>query len=218
MKNDLVENFNIPLNRAFVVYNPVDVSRIRYEASYGINRHVWRAGEDLSIIAVGRLVNQKGFDILFDALSNCLDISFSVRVFGDGPERLNLLRQVDRLGFGDRVKLIPFSEDIYREIFRSDLLIVTSRYEGLPNVVLESLALGTPCIVSPSCVGLLEILGNRHGCTVACGESSLDFARTIRGWHCFPNSEVPDDAVLFLDTTVVSKNYLDVLNYVLSNK
>jgi glycosyltransferase involved in cell wall biosynthesis len=126
-----------------IIANPVDVDALRRRA-LSIRR---TPGSGLRLVAVGRLTRQKGLDRLIELLPS-LPPDLRLDVLGDGAERTMLDTRLGALGLADRVVFHGFTADAAAWIAGADALVLPSRWEGLPNVVLESLALGTPVIAS----------------------------------------------------------------------
>jgi glycosyltransferase involved in cell wall biosynthesis len=100
------------------------------------------------VLAVGRLTPQKGFDLLLDAWAKASERlpGWSLRIVGDGEMRAALLHQMHSLGIEQRVTLAPFVENpflLYREC---GAFVLSSRFEGLPFVLIEAMTQGAPCI------------------------------------------------------------------------
>jgi glycosyltransferase involved in cell wall biosynthesis len=124
------------------------------------------------LLALGRLVNYKGFDHLLTAchLLQGAGLDFTLTLAGDGPLRASLERQSRRLGLAGRVEFPGFvSHDRVPELFRhSDLFVMPSVVnqwggsDGLPTVILEALAMGLP-VVATRVAGIGEVI--RHGLT-----------------------------------------------------
>jgi len=104
------------------------------------------------ICAIGRLEFSKGFDILLEAFSKLRDKRIELIILGDGSLRSELERQAEVLGISKRVKLAGFFLDPTEVLARSRLFVLSSRWEGFGNVLVEALALGVP-IVSTDCPG-----------------------------------------------------------------
>lgn len=100
------------------------------------------------IVSVGNLVPLKGHDLVIQAMASleCVNLL----VIGDGPERQNLQQLIDTLGIGSRVSLIgPVPRQVLKKWYgRADLLVLASSREGFANVLLESLASGTPVVAT----------------------------------------------------------------------
>ena len=99
------------------------------------------------VLAVGRLAEQKGFDLLFDAFhrSGLAAAGWRLVVLGEGPEREALERQADVLGIRAAI-LMPGFVDVGPFLRKADLFVMSSRYEGFPNALLEAMQVGLPCI------------------------------------------------------------------------
>jgi len=105
-----------------------------------------------TIVAVGRLVPQKGFDILLRAFGRIADQhpDWSLTIWGDGPEKEELIRQRNALGLEGRVAFPGVSDRPGGWIESGSLFVLASRYEGFPNVLVEAMAAGFP-VVSVDC-------------------------------------------------------------------
>lgn len=157
MKNDLMDNFSVPGERISVLPNPVDAERIRNRA--GATKNPYREGV-VSLVSVGRLNRQKGFDLLLRAMSAaCSEVArLSLTLVGDGPEAGALKTLSSRLGLQDRVVFAGHQDNPYPFMAHADLFVSSSRYEGSPNAVLESLTCGTPVLAFDCPGGTGEII------------------------------------------------------------
>ena len=107
--------------------------------------------DDVRVIAcVGRLEHVKGFDLAIDAAHELANESddFRLVIIGDGSLKAALLEQVAKLGLRDHVSLLGFRDDIASYLAHADVVLMPSRHEGLPFVLLESMALGTPVVAA----------------------------------------------------------------------
>lgn len=104
----------------------------------------------LLIGAVGRLSDEKGFDILIRSIHALLQRGFDVRlvIVGEGGERANLERLIGELGLQDRVTLAGWQADVRGYFEAMDVFALSSHREGLPNVVLEAMALEVPVVAT----------------------------------------------------------------------
>jgi glycosyltransferase involved in cell wall biosynthesis len=105
-------------------------------------------GATRTILGLGRLSQQKGFDLLIRAFA-MLAADFpgwEIQIAGAGPERDTLLRLARSLGIGDRVKLIGVVRDTAAALEACDLFVLPSRYEGFPNALSEAMSVGLPVI------------------------------------------------------------------------
>jgi len=173
MRDDLIRHFAFPRSKAVVIHNPVDTERIRRLASNG--HPVSDRGRSASacsgrmphLVAAGRLSREKGFDLLIEALALCDAIRPRLTLLGEGPLRSALERLAIDKRVADRVCFAGFQNNPYPFFAQADAFVLSSRYEGFPNVVLEALACGTPVIATPAPGGLAEIASIAGGVAVA---------------------------------------------------
>lgn len=115
-------------------------------------------GNDRFMLAVGRLHPQKGFDVLLRALaiSGARQHGWRLKVLGNGPLRQALHDQADELGVAKLVDWVGYAPDPYPSYASADAFVMPSRYEGMPNALLEAMAMGLPVIVTDASPGPLE--------------------------------------------------------------
>jgi glycosyltransferase involved in cell wall biosynthesis len=137
-----VERYAAPTDACVVIHNGVDLDRFA-----PVERSRDRQRRPL-ILGVGRLVPQKDFELFLEAAALLVrrnpDAGFAI--VGDGPLRAELQRQAARLGLERSVAFLGERQDVPDLLRTADVLWLTSRWEGLPNVVLEAGASGTPVI------------------------------------------------------------------------
>jgi glycosyltransferase involved in cell wall biosynthesis len=131
--------------KVFRIANAIDGNAVRNAVAQGQNSK----GSVPEIIVVGRLEPVKAVAVIVQALSLVpADLLFHVSVVGDGRMRDEIAFSIDRFGIGNRVSLCPYDPSWWSRLKSASLLISMSRYEGQPNVVLETMASGCPLIVS----------------------------------------------------------------------
>ena len=132
--------------RGVVLDNPLDTSRIpaRYE---GERRKV--------IVAAGRLHEQKNFDLLIRAFARFYKDhhAYSLVICGEGPEKERLMKTASRLGVAGAVELPGQSRTLLEDINDCAMFVLSSDYEGMPNVLLEAMACGLSCIATDCPIG-----------------------------------------------------------------
>lgn len=140
-----------------VLYNVNDEDEIREMAEAFV---VPKASE-FCLLAVGRLTRQKGFDRLLEACSMLKQegFAFHLQILGEGPEWVNLEKQIRENYLETCVQLMGFQSNPYPYIKAADMVVCSSRYEGLSTVAIESMILGTPVLTTP-CSGMEELLGD----------------------------------------------------------
>lgn len=126
---------------------------------YENNKHV--PSLDFKVLlSVGRLTHVKGFDILLDAWAQVCESNsdWQLRIVGGGEEEANLKEQVSRLGISERVDFVPATKNIEHYYKTSSFYCLSSRFEGLPMVLLEAQAFGLPIIAFDCDTGPSEIV------------------------------------------------------------
>jgi glycosyltransferase involved in cell wall biosynthesis len=159
-KDGLVNHCGIRKAKISVIYNPVDLDKLRVLFSEGVD-HLWFNEKSISvIIAVGRLVEQKGFPYLIGAFSMVLNEIEQVRlvIIGEGCERQRLENLVIGLGLKDKVAFIGYQQNPFKYMAKAQIFVLSSFYEGFPNVVLEAMACEVPVISTRCPSGVEEII------------------------------------------------------------
>lgn len=140
-------------DRFTLLYNPVDIVKI----TRALPTPTPPAGP-VRFVCAGRLHPQKGFDLLIDALARAtLPFDWRVDIWGEGAEENSLRTQIAARNLSARVFINGFTDNPWAEMAKADAFLLPSRYEGLPNVALESLFVGTPVIAMHSAGGIQEI-------------------------------------------------------------
>ncbi|MEB6336455.1 glycosyltransferase family 4 protein [Serratia rhizosphaerae] len=111
-------------------------------------------------LAIGRLTAQKGFDRLIDAWRQIARQapSWQLLIVGDGPARPALQRQIAQAGLERHISLLPATPDVARYYRQASLYLMTSRYEGLPMVLIEALSFSLPLVAYDCPTGPAELI------------------------------------------------------------
>ena len=166
--------------KLIVIPNSVDFER--YAHAQPIDLKTFGLPENaLVFLSIGRLEYQKGFDVLLRAIERLLPLPHDVHfVFiGDGPDRHSLQEQSSRSGLTSHVHFLGRREDVPQLLAASMALILPSRWEGMPNVVLEAMAAGLP-IVATEVEGIAELVRDGINGIVVPPDSPEPLAAAIR--------------------------------------
>ena len=160
----LARRFRIDPMRVLTIYNAVDVSVVRARAEESVN-----LPEQPFIVAAGRLVPQKGFDLLIRAFAARLaSRPVSLVIAGEGPERSALESLARSLNLQGRVHLPGFVENPWSYFARATAFVCSSRWEGFGNAIIEAMACGAPVVSTDCDYGPREIVRhNESGLLVA---------------------------------------------------
>ncbi|CAN5784252.1 glycosyltransferase [soil metagenome] len=160
VRQDLIRNFSLPAERIVVVHNPLDLTRIRQLACEAVPSAHHDAG-GLLVVAVGRLVKLKGFDLLLRAFARLpRQAGARLMILGEGPERRALERLIRELDLGERATLVGRQENPWKYMARADVFVLSSLTEAFPNVIGEALALGRPVLATDCSAGIREFLAD----------------------------------------------------------
>jgi glycosyltransferase involved in cell wall biosynthesis len=206
MRRDLHERYAIPQDRMVTIHNPVDAERIRCLAGKREREPMLTPHPgSIHLVAAGRLTHQKGFDLLIDALSLCNDPRLHLTVLGEGPQRAALEEQVRDRGLERQVVFAGFDPNPYPHFAAADAFVLSSRFEGLPNVVLEALACGTTVIALPAPGGIAEIASLAGGMVVTEAPTAGSLADALRRLAAGTLQRPPIDLCTFERRRIVAR-------------
>lgn len=170
--NDLVSSIGLPREHIKVIYNPVVTEELLRLSRVPVH-HPWCArGAPSMILAAGRLTEQKDFPTLIRAYS-LLRKRRSERlvILGEGEERGELETLISHLGLEEDVYLPGFVDNPFAWMRAARLFVLSSRWEGLPGVLIQAMACGTEVVSTDCHSGPAEILENgRWGRLVPVGD------------------------------------------------
>jgi len=160
MGDELIEQAGVPAAKVKVLHNPIDKSLIDKKLFGKINPYSENGRKHF--VAVGRFNKQKGFDYLIDAFVKVYKMHQGVdlHIVGDtttgGGEVAKAIRiAAEKAGVGDLVHFDGYQDNPYPYIKYADSFVLSSRWEGLPNVLIEALYLGTP-VAAFKCIPIIE--------------------------------------------------------------
>jgi len=156
MKNEIIKYHHIEENKITVLLNPIDTDLID-EKIKDIQNPFDK--EYVNVVAAGRLTYQKGFDVLIEAFKEVIEKNnnFRLYIIGDGDDNSKLEHLIEKYHLGKYITLLGFQDNPYKYFYYSDLYVLSSRWEGLPNTVLENLYLKKP-IIATRCIPFMDHL------------------------------------------------------------
>ena len=156
MVDDMAEHLAIPRDKLVRIYNPVDVAMVRRLAEATVTPY---SAPGPHVVTVGRLQHQKAYDVLLQAFPVVLKAfpGAKLTILGEGPLERQLKEQAIGLGVDHAVTFMGFQENPWPYVKHADLFVLCSRYEGLPNALLEVLALGIPVVATDCPGGVREV-------------------------------------------------------------
>lgn len=194
----------MPTKNHALLHNPVDIARLRR----GAPQELFAAGDRATttrFICAGRLHEQKGFDRLIAALPRMAHENWTLNILGVGEQQEMLQKLISSLGLQDKVTLDGLIKNPWPQIGAADCFLLPSRWEGLPNVVLESLACGTPVIGMDEAGGIAEI-------AALAGENSVKIVRSMDEMIWAMSLIQPAPAETFRPSLLPAHFHLDSVN------
>jgi len=159
--DDLSQTAGLPRERIKILYNPVVTPELREKARAPLNHPWFETGQPPVVLAVGRLTKQKDFPTLIRAFAQVRQTRPArLLILGEGPDRPALEALVHKLSLEGDVAMPGFVENPYAYMSRVSLYVLSSRWEGLPTVLIEALSCGLPIIATDCPSGPREILAN----------------------------------------------------------
>lgn len=127
------------VRKSIVLPNPLDLSRIP---------DIWTGERDKVIVSAGRLEPQKNFRLLIEAFSVFYRThnDYKLKIYGEGSQRRVLEELIDRKGLSGAAQLPGVSDTLLDDIKKASVFVLSSDHEGVPNVLIEAMALGIPSV------------------------------------------------------------------------
>ncbi len=209
MAKDLIENWNFKKEKVTVINNAMQP---KYEEE--MNSHYINKKENY-IMYAGRFEKQKGLSFLINSFSQLEDKEIQLKLIGSGKMEENLRALVKDLGIDNRVEFIGYTTSLIEFYKKAKVFVLTSYFEGFPNVLVESIACGTPVVSFDMPSGANEIIDDQvNGYLVSylnTKELTLRLNDAIKKeWNPI---EIKKTAKKFSRDVIMSK-YLEIFNYV----
>lgn len=211
--DDLVRLGKLDKGKISVIYNPIDIADVIQKANFPLSDSYFN--ENLAVVlAVGRLDKQKDFSTLIYAFAELRKkLSARLLILGEGSERLSLEKLIKELNLEQDVRMPGFVNNPYVYMRHAKVLVLSSRWEGFGNVLVEAMALGTPVVATDCPSGPAEILeGGKLGPLVPVGNYKR-LAEAI--YHIIespPSPELLRQRALEFDLKRIASQYLRIID------
>lgn len=141
-------------NKTFVLPNPVNKELLHCRR---------KVREIKNIVTLGRLSEQKNQEMLINAFSMISNKhpNIKLKIYGKGEKQKQLEAYIEKMSLTERVELAGVTNNVKDVLLNSDLFVMTSNYEGMPNALIEAMATGLPCISTDCPTGPSDLISNR---------------------------------------------------------
>lgn len=178
MMNDLLDNFNLKKEKLIKINNPVDFDFI--DEKLEISEKPESFKEDFkNVVAIGNLSSRKGFDNLLKVFYHLKNEKIVLHILGDGRDK-EVLHQMKKDLDLQNVIFHGQQKNPYQFLKFADLFILSSRYEGFPNVLLEAGACGTYALANNCKGGISEIIQPKINGEISDIENHEEFAKKVK--------------------------------------
>ncbi len=160
MRNDLVKSFRVRPDKIRIIPNPVVASESNYEIPENVQHFIKLSGKIL--LFVGRFSTEKRIEICVQVMQ-FLPASYKLILVGYGDLETQIKQEIDKIGFSDRIMIQTSVADPTLYYRMADCLLLTSEFEGFPNVLLEAGQEGCPAVVFKTVGGAQEIIDDENG-------------------------------------------------------
>jgi len=210
---DLARFGRLPGHKIRVIHNPVFDADVETLMCAPV-AHPWfeRKGPPI-VLAAGRLHRQKGFDILLEAFAIArAKVDCRLVILGEGQERASLLAAAERLGLAYDIDMPGFAENPFSLMARAGAFVLSSRWEGFPNALVEAMACGAPVIATDCPSGPREILsGGQYGALVSPENPQALGLALIETLKVRPDTRASQARAQSFSVPAAARQYLDVL-------
>lgn len=160
LKNEFINKFDI---KPVCIFNPFDKKDIKLKSKIKSKKYFKKSNKFMKIINVGRFVEQKNQILLLKALNNLKDkIKFEALIMGSGKLKNFFQDYIIQKKLSKIIKIIDYQKNPFGTMKQADLFVLTSNFEGMPNVLLESIYLNLSIISSNCPTGPREIIDKKY--------------------------------------------------------
>ncbi len=211
--DDISSSTGLSRERISTIYNPMLTDHIKTQSHLPVS-HPWFTNQKTPIIlAVGRLVPAKDFPTLLRAFAHLrAEIPAQLVILGEGRERVPLEQLASQLGVASDCSLPGFMSNPYAFMSKASVFVLSSKLEGLPNVLIEALACGCP-VVSTNCrSGPEEILDKgSYGQLVPVGDDRALAHAILQTLEHPPRADRLQARAAKFDIHTIAEQYLKAL-------
>ncbi|HEY4077808.1 MAG TPA: glycosyltransferase [Rhizomicrobium sp.] len=211
--DDLACFGHLPEGKIRVIHNPVFDPDIEAQAHAPLT-HPWFEPDGPPIVlAAGRLHRQKGFDVLLRAFAIArAQVDCRLVILGEGADRAALMEQAEQSGLGYDIDMPGFCDNPFPLMARAGAFVLSSRWEGFPNALVEAMALGAPVIATDCPSGPHEILmGGKIAPLVPVDDVEALGRALIATLSQRPNTSVSQARAQSFNVATAAEQYLDAL-------
>lgn len=221
MNDDLIKVWGIKKKKMNLINNPIDIENVIKNSNEPTRFYLDKSDNKINLAAIGRLEYQKGYDILIKRMYELKpNLPFNLYILGEGKLRSSIEEEIKKFELEANIKLLGYQNNPYSILKQMDGIILSSRYEGFPNVLLEANALGKPIFTNKCPGGINEIIiEGING--ISCNfNSSKDFKFYL---DKFINTKFDSNKIIELtkqrySRSIILPQYGIVFNEVLRNK
>ncbi|WP_419870648.1 glycosyltransferase [Chryseobacterium sp. CT-SW4] len=216
MMKDLIDNFGIKKKKIVKINNPVDFDFIEEKLKISEKPESFKYNYK-NVVAIGNLSARKGFDNLLKVFSRLKNEKILLHILGDGQDKEVLHQMKEMLGL-EHVIFHGRQENPYQFLKYADLFILSSRYEGFPNVLLEAGACGTYSLANNCPGGINEIIQNTVNGEVGDIENYDEFAQKIISLlqHSYDRDSIKNSIKSRFSKNIILDKYEKVLHDLVS--
>lgn len=204
MKKDYEEYIGKTIKSGVVIYNPIDLNIVLKSTEQEVKFY--------DFVSVGRFMTQKNYSYLVELADFLPDYSFAI--IGDGELRVSIQQMLDDKKLSKRVEILGYISNPYPYMKKASFLISTSLYEGFSNVIIESLALGTPVIATDCPSGNREVIHNENGRLIPLNDSESAtkiIEQAVLGVKNFNHEKIAKEALSRFSIVEIANQYYKIL-------
>lgn len=155
-QNSLLKYLNL---KSILINNFVNIKKIQNLKKEKLKKNIFRSRKDIRLISIGRIVDQKNHILILKSLKY-LKFKYKLLLIGEGDLKNYIQKYIINNNLSDRVMIINFQKNPYKYLYNSDIFILSSKFEGMPNILIESGVVKTLIISSNCPTGPKEIITN----------------------------------------------------------